>query len=78
MGSNSIRELPAGLAHAAGLLALDASCNQLPLLQASVLTGLCGLTSLKLSQNLLKGQLPPEIGCLTRCCTGMLLGSMTG
>ena len=68
VGSNSLKELPAGLAHAACLLTLDASCNQLFSLQPDMLSGLSNLTSLKLSQNLLEGQLPPEIGCLTRCC----------
>ena len=74
VGENNIDELPGGLAHAARLLALDASCNRLSSLQAGVLSGLHGLMSLNLSQNLLKGQLLPEIGCLTRCSIGTSAG----
>ena len=72
VGTNCLKELPIGLAHAASLLTLDASCNQLSSLQPNMLTGIRGLTSLKLAQNLLEGQFPPEIGCMTRCCTSIL------
>lgn len=63
---NALAQLPGGFSSAAALQTLNVSSNRLTAFPGALMAGLCSLTALNLSQNLIGGSLSEDISCLSR------------